>query len=230
MTRRAVCSIVLSIAGLYLVGGISLSIGDSTFAGGPNPGLTGALGIGGKSAEPTCRGCHNVDADGNPSDNLNHPGGAVTILDLPDQYAPGVTYPLRVRLASIETADLAERRWGFQITAVRAVDGEGTGTFILPAGDSLQIRTGFGQFQSRRYVEHTFEATKPGIGSPVEWAFEWTAPDPAVGKIYFFCSGNAASGNLGNDGDWIYTGRDSMTDPAVAVARRSWGGLKSLFR
>ena len=49
---------------------------------------------------------------------------------------------------------------------------------------------------------------------PVEWAFDWVAPDTAQGKIYFFATGNAANGNGSTAGDFIFSAVDSM-DAAV---------------
>jgi len=216
---------------LPLVGVSVVFGGTSFFAEGPPASRTGAIAIGAKPAEGICTQCHHtVDANGDPVDNFNTPGGGVQILDVPTTYVPGTTYPLRVHLASDSTAQFPDRRWGFELTAVRASDGEGAGSFVLPPGDTLKVKTGFTDFSSRSYIEHTFVGTRVGLASPVEWAFEWQAPATDVGRIYFFCAGNAASGNLGDDGDFIYTTVDSTGGESVPVARMSWGALKARFR
>jgi hypothetical protein len=136
-----------------------------------------------------------------------------------------------VRVHSDSTDAIPTRKWGFQLTAVRASDGEGCGTFSLPDPDTLQIMLGDpGPYYSREYVEHTLFGTRDGLVGPVEWSFSWTAPDPPVGKIYFFCAGNAADGNQDPGTDFIFTSADSMMDASTPVARESWGRLKTRYR
>lgn len=231
MSRTALHSLALAIAALPVLGGLSLVLGGNAFVEGPNPSLTGAFAVGGKPAEDNCTQCHqDFENPASPRDNLNRPDGKVEILDVPNQYEPGALYTLRVRLASTATASSPFRRWGFELTAVRAMDGEGAGTFVLAAGDSLQIKSGMDEFSSRDYIEHTFIGTRPGLGAPVEWSLQWRAPANAAGTIYFFCAGNAADGAGGNDEDFIYTTSDSTVALAVPVNRLSWGALKQRYR
>ena len=76
----------------------------------------------------------------------------------------------------------------------------------------------------------SFDATHEGSASPVEWSLQWKAPDVAAGTIYFFCAGNSANGNLGNDGDFIFTTSDSVADLTSPTVSSSWGALKTRFR
>ena len=231
VTRTVARSLVLTLACLYLLGALSVALGGSAFVEGPLPSKTGARAVGGKPGEPNCTQCHQTYDDfGSLINRLNTPGGGVKILDLPANYEAGKTYPLRVQLATDSTASFPDRRWGFEMTAVRASDGEGAGTWVLSPGDNLQIVIGNADFGSRAYVEHSFDATHEGSASPVEWSLQWKAPDVAAGTIYFFCAGNSANGNLGNDGDFIFTTSDSVADLTSPTVSSSWGALKTRFR
>src|SRR5262245_36114962 len=99
---------------------------------GPLPGATGAPALRSKPEEFNCTLCHFAGA----TSNFNTTGGAVRILGLPKTYTAGQTYRLGVRLSTDSTAADPSRLWGFEITAVRAADGEGAGTFILDDADS----------------------------------------------------------------------------------------------
>jgi hypothetical protein len=211
--------------------GITLAFGEVHFSSGPLPSFCGVEPLGGKPAENNCTACHiTFDDMAMEIPNLNLPGGAVEILDLPALYDPGDTYPIRVRLASDSTEVFPGRLWGFQIGSVAKISGEGAGTWILPS-DSLQIVTGYpGDYATRNYVEHTTIGTRPGLGGPVEWTFSWRAPDPGVGTVGFYIAGNAANGNGGPDGDFIYTAHDSVPDASTSVARVSWGKVKAKYR
>lgn len=225
MTLRA----VPVLAALALAGAATLASGSARFSSGPEPSHTGAPAIGAHPAEPVCTQCHL----GNP---VNASGGALEILDLPEFYAPGVTYRLRVRLASDRTAAFVDRRWGFQLTAVNALDGTGAGTFAVrgsqSAGDTLQVVPAdpFGAWPTRAYVEHLWDGVRDGSPSPAEWSFDWTAPEQGLGTVRFYAAGNAADGSYEPSGDWIYTAADSMRDTTTAVVPRSWGAIKARWR
>ena len=198
------------------------------FHTGPDPSKTGAPEVAGVPAEESCASCHYVFGQ----DNLNQPGGDVRILDLPASYVPGQTYTLRVQLACDSTAADLMRHWGFQATAVRASDGLGAGTFIVRDPDSLQIVTAFASdpWASRAYVEHRETSIYEGAPSPVEWSFDWRAPDASEGKIYFFAAGNATNGNYDTDGDWVYTKSDSLADATTPTLVSTWGAVKGKYR
>ena len=200
---------------LLLVVGTTIAFASIQSSHGPIASSTGAPAVGGKPDEWNCTLCHYAGGE-----NLDTPGGGVVILGAPASYTPGQSYPLTVRMSSDSTSNSATRKWGFQITAVRASDGTGAGTFVLPAPDTLQILMGeAGDFASRRYVEHTSLGTRAGLGGPVQWSFSWQAPATSVGAIYFFCSANAADGTGDSGGDYVYTARDTSAAPAnVEVA------------
>lgn len=182
---------------LVLISGSSLALAFST---GPPASRTGAFAVGGKVAEPNCTVCHS----GFP---LNTPGATLQILDAPQFYWPDSQYTIRVRMTSTFALP---RRWGFQLTAVRALNGEGTGTFdVTGTNPALQILNGASPYASRRYVEHTQPATFDNNSGPIEWTFRWRSPLTDEGRIFFFAAGNAANSNDLNSGDHIYTTRDT---------------------
>ena len=221
------------LAALALSGAASLATGGARFSNGPEPSHTGAPAVGAHPAEPVCTQCHTAGTSG---PNLNAAGGAVEILDLPDMYAPGITYRLRVRLASDSTARFPDRRWGFQLTAVNAADGTGAGTFTVrgaqSGGDTLQVMDAdpVDGWPTRRYVEHLWDGVHDGATGPVEWSFDWTAPAQGLGTVLFYAAGNATNGSYEPGGDWIYTTADSMRDTTTAVVAKSWGALKARWR
>lgn len=203
MQSRLVSGIALCI----LVLGSTFAIATIQSAHGPLPSATGAPAIGGKPAEFNCTLCHEGD--------VNQPGGSVTILGVPAVYTPGQIYSIRVRLASNQTAGSPNRKWGFELTAVRETDGEGAGTFAVADPETLQIEGGGGSFSSRSYVEHAFFGTRTGLAGPVEWSFEWQAPPTAEGTIRFFCAANAADGTFDPSNDNIYTTSGSSFAPGT---------------
>jgi len=220
-------------AALALAGAASLATGSAQYSDGPEPSHTGAPAVGTHPAEPNCTQCHTATPAGS---NLNAPGGSLEILDLPEFYAPGITYRLRVRLACDLTAGDLLRRWGFQLTAVHAADGAGAGTFTVRGtqgyGDTLQVvgADPADDWPTRSYVEHTFFGVQDGAPSPAEWSFDWTAPAQGAGTVLFYAAGNAANGSFEPANDWIYTAADSMRDTTTAVVARSWGALKARWR
>jgi hypothetical protein len=167
------------------------------------------LGIGSVPAEPVCTVCH--------AGNALNSGGQLQILGVPDVYFPDTVYDLTVQLTSSQNAGFPNRKWGFELTAVRGDDGSGAGTLLPPDG-TMQTVSGSGSFAGRTYIEHTSSGTHTGQTSPVTWQFQWKAPSVQAARIYFFAAGNAANGNGANTGDFIYTTRDSVDLGPVAVA------------
>jgi len=223
--------LVYGISAAALAAGFSLALGGGVLSElGPIPSYTGAPAIRSKPAEWDCSLCH-LNFEWN---NVNTPGGAVEILDLPATYVAGTTYRLRVRLSTDSTAFDPERDWGFQLTAVRASDGEGCGTFVLDDSDTLQIVSGEAgehpELASRWYVEHKFAGLRPGLASPVEWTFSWRAPDAPEDSVLFFCAANAANGDLDPGGDFIFTAADTVLDLTTPVRALSWGAVKRRYR
>jgi hypothetical protein len=219
------------VVALGLAAGVGLALAHTKSEYGPIASETGAAAIGTKPEEGNCTVCHFDPFD--PTHNtLNTPGGGIRLVGLPATYDPGVTYPITVELHTDSTASSPYRKWGFQITAVRARDGEGAGTFIIAADDTLQMFNGdaVGPYGSRTYVEHNYPGVRWGQASPSTWTFSWQAPSTPQGTIRFFMAGNAANGSFDPSGDFIFTGSDSMRDGTVPVRPISWGSLKARYR
>jgi hypothetical protein len=216
----------LVLPGLIFIASLSLAAGKSQL--GPLASHTGAPAIGPRFAESLCTECHfNLDP---PYIKVNTPGGQVEILGVPAMYDAGQSYALTVRLDSDSTRTDVGRKWGFQITAIRASDGEGCGSFVLPDPDTLQLINGDTTFVSREYVEHTYLATRDSLDGPVTWTFGWKAPNPPEGKVYFYCAAVAGNGSEEPSGDFVYTTADSAEDVTTPVARTSWGNIKARYR
>lgn len=228
-------SAVVWLVCILLTAGIAAAIvsaHENQSSYGPIASVTGAPAIGGADAESDCTLCHQDFA--NPCDpvpcNLNTPGGGVEILDLPAYYTPGMSIPMRVRLWSDSTLVYPDRRWGFQITAVRQSNGQGSGTWQIPDPDSLEILTGSTPFDTRTYVTHQRPGTRYGLAGPVEWSFTWTPPESDEGPVIFCVAGNAGNGNEEpGAGDFVFTAVDTLPSNAVPTLPLSWGALKRRF-
>ena len=210
-----------------LATGVTLAFAFPAFRDGPLPGFTGAPSIGGLPEESNCTACH----QGNKA-RLNLPGGAIHILDLPESFNPGLTYRMRVRLESDSTAQFPDRRWGFSITAVSLLTGDGVGTFsVRPDSLRIQIADPFDPWPTRTYVSHNENGYHQGDSGPIEWSLDWTAPPGTTAPVRFYAAGNAANGdNSPGDFDFIYTTGDSMADTTTSVRTASWGTLKTRYR
>ena len=186
---------------------------------GPPPQRTGAPAIGAVPAEGLCTGCHS----GNPVNT----GGSVTLTGAPAYYTPGAAYTITVNLASTQNA-VTGHVWGFELTAVKMSDGTGAGTFANVAGQGTTIRAGTGSFNTRSYIGQASAGQRLDVASPVAWQVSWTAPASA-GPVSFYVVGNAADGDGGDPGDWIYNA--SFLSKDVTPTRSStWGKLKSSYR
>lgn len=166
--------------------------GAQATSSGPQAGLSGAPGIGGVPAEMTCTSCH-ATYPLNP-DAL----GKVELLGLPDAYAPGQHYTLSFRISH---PDAAITRWGFQVTAIQKISGQGAGEFVVTDPQNTQR---VGGLAHREYVEHTLPGTAMGKPGGTSWSFDWIAPGRDVGEIVFYGSGNASNMDGSKEGDRIY--------------------------
>jgi hypothetical protein len=190
---------------LLLASGLALA-----FSSGPPASETGAAATGSAPAEGTCQLCH--------SGNTLNTSGTLSILNVPAVYKPDSQYIFTVQLSSTQNSSFANRKWGFEITAVNAGTGGGFGTLARSHADTstTQIVNGAGNFSTRRYVEHNSSGTRTGLASPVSWTLRWTAPNAASSTVraLFFAAGNAANGDGSSSGDWIYTASAAALPPA----------------
>lgn len=170
--------------------------GVASYPHGSPPGHTGGFG------EPTCRACHT-------SDELNAPGGRLTILGLPPTYEPGRTYDIRVALTR---ADM--RRAGFQL-ALRYAAGDSTGRQAgsLEAGPPRVVIV-TERPSGVRYAQHTMGGSELA-GGVTSWTVRWTAPSPSRGPVVLHVAANAGNDDNSPLGDYIYadSARSVSTHP-----------------
>ncbi len=229
MNRSMKPSIPYLLSFLTLAAGVAVA--SSRFSTGPPPSMTGAPAVGSVPAESICGQCHQTYDDlGNRVPNVNLPGGAIELV-LPGTYVGGQTYPIEVRVWSDSTAFIPGRKWGFQMTAFLASNGQGAGAFSVTNLNELQVVEGEpGPWESRSYVEHQFLGTQTGVAGPVTWQFQWQAPTVGAGTVYFAAAANAADGTFDPGKDFIYTTLDSVADFLTPVQAATWGSVKRRWR
>lgn len=188
---------------------------------GPPASRTGAAALGGIAAEPSCTGCH--------SGNALNTNGSVSLLGVPSLYVGGKTYHLTVHLASTQQNSVTGRTWGFELTAVDSISGQGAGTFVVTNATQTAVISGTSAYSTRRYAEQIIGGIHTGAASPVEWQVDWTAPASGGPVIKFFVAGLAGDGGA-TSGDWVYTGSATATDTTTAAIPRTWGSVKASYR
>ena len=167
------------------------------FSGGPLPRLTGGF------QEQTCVSCHNTFA-------LNEGrtrGGVFYIAGVPRDYVAGQSYPI-----SVVIGHPGQSRWGFELSVRSASSGQQAGE-LEPLDETTQLKEAGGV----SYIEHTEAGSRQGraVDGRLEFRFNWTAPDPSAGSVYFNAAGNSADSSGDPSGDYIYTaGAHSATSGA----------------
>ena len=170
------------------------------FSSGPQDGLTGA------PNEGNCTQCH----FGN---SLNASGGTL-VLGVPGTYLPGEMYDIVVDLSRS-----GQSRWGFEMTALNG-NGTRAGTFAKVDGN-----TQVSNANSKQYIKQTSAGSARGTRDSNSWTFKWTAPTNDVGPITFYAAGNAANGDFGTLGDYIYTERATSETPVYGIMLAGVGSL-----
>ncbi len=168
---------------------------------GPPNGLTDAPG------EGNCTQCH----FGN---SLNASGGTL-VLGVPGTYLPGEMYDIVVDLSRS-----GQSRWGFEMTALNG-NGARAGTFTPANNGNTQVTAA----NSKQYIKQTTQGSASGTRDKNQWAFKWTAPTNDVGPITFYAAGNAANGDFGTSGDYIYTQKATSEVPVYGVMLAGVGSL-----
>ena len=171
---------------------------EAAYLEGPPPAHAGGFG------GDTCHACHFEN-------DLDAPGGSLTLSGVPDTFDPSATYRITV---SLERPGMG--RAGFQLAA-RIGEGDGAGG---PAG-ALQALGGDERVQAVTaadgvtYVQHTEPGTAltgPGTAS---WTVEWRPAAGDAASVVFHVAANAANDDASEFGDFIYT--------AVATTRPANG-------
>lgn len=148
-------------------------------------------GIAGYNGAPSQTNCASTCHGSNP---LNASGGSITITDnIPATgYVPGTTYSINVTVARTGIS-----KFGFGFEAVNSSNGN--------AGTLQVTNAALTKTLSSTRVNMT-HLTNSGIGSGVKsFTFNWVAPAATNSTVTFYAAGNAANGNNGTSGDFIYT-------------------------
>ncbi len=174
---------------------------------GPPPAVTAAPGDNAKA----CTLCHGSFA-------LNSGSGGVTVgLAGGSVYIPGV----RQRV-TVSVADPAQQRWGFQMSA-RLNSNQQTGQAgeFFPIDNFTQVLCGDAGpkpcSSGVSFIEHTSAGTRNGTKGGATFQFDWVPPATNVGPVTLYVAGNAANGDGGSGGDYIYTSSVQL-NPLTPVA------------
>jgi hypothetical protein len=142
--------------------------------------------------EQSCLHCHT-------SFKLNEGrviGGVFEIRGAPVTYETGQSYPITVILGQP-----GQSRWGFEVSVRHVASARQAGQ-LVPINATTQVKEEAGI----QYLEHTSAGTREGTSDgPVEFHFNWVAPDSAGGPVFFNAAGNAADASGTPAGDYIYT-------------------------
>ena len=192
-------SLKVSVAGVFMIFLAAQALPGrraSAFSSGPPTARTGAPG------EITCAICHN-------SFPLNSGPGALSLTGLPASYSPNQ------ELALTLTLNQANRNlYGFQLTVLDD-SGRQAGTLIVTDDTRTQMGLDAIDGKLRQYLNHTLQGTFPTETNQGSWSFKWRAPAASVGRVTFYAAGNAANGNGGSSGDYIYTNSFTIDSPGV---------------
>lgn len=170
---------------------------------GPDPWSTGAPG------EVDCTDCHE-------SFPLNSGNGSLSLLDVPNEYVPGQSYRLQVR---IEDPD--QMVWGFQLTALDAANAAAGEISVAQPAETQVVED-----TDRQYVMHTEDGNFAGTADgPVSWTFDWTAPPASTGPVTFYLAGNAGNNDEEDTGDFVYT-TTGISGAPTSIRQSSWSKVK----
>ena len=164
------------------------SLPEAGYLDGPPPAHTGGFG------DDTCHACHFEN-------DLDAPGGSLTLGSVPETFDPAVTYRITV---SLERPRMGGA--GFQLAA-RVSEGNGVGE---PAG-ALQALDGDERVQvvagsdGVTYAQHTEPGTALTGPETTSWTLEWRSPADGTASVTFHAAANAANNDASEFGDFIYT-------------------------
>ena len=194
-------------AAAFLIGvaTLQLSSGQATagaFKEGPYPNVTGGFG------EQSCRLCH-LD------NQLNAPGGSLTLAGVPPSFSPGATYPITVTIAREDM-----RRGGFEISARFASGrqkGRQAGSWKLTDARTQLIPGAVDK--ALTFVQHNLAGSRTATAGANTWIIDWTAPSTAAGPVQFNVAANASNNDDSPLGDYIYV-KSARSAPEKPVQRR----------
>ncbi len=201
--------LAVALAAAALVAVVALSPAPAAgFSGGAPSGFAGDVALS-DGTPRTCGvgGCHS-------SFGLNEGTGSVAV-EVAGTAAPGETVPVTVTLDNqTPEATAGSRRQGFQATVRDPNTGELWGELVLTDAATTKYAGG-----EAAYVTHTAGGTAQST-----WTFDWVPGSDRTGTARVYVAGNAANGNGGSSGDYIYTATadvvvgDVASTPAPVVA------------
>jgi hypothetical protein len=171
-----------ALAAVVLATGMRL-VASHAYAEGAPPGFSGGF------KEESCHACHFDEP-------LNSGPGRVTIDGVPATFAAGQRYSLTVTLKQT-----GMKSGGFQIAARFKDGGAQAGTLAPGAADALRVRVD--SQGGVQYVGQKVAGSSVGDDDTLRWVIEWIAPD-RLERVVFQVAANAADGNGGADGDFVY--------------------------
>src|SRR5436190_6205639 len=182
---------------------------------GPDAGVAGVPGENG-----TCNqvGCHT-------GTGVNTGGGSVKVTFPGDlTYTPGAPQHLVVTVE-----DASQKRWGFELTARLSADPTQMAGTFSPTDNHTQLVCSSADFVRQQnfstecpsdlplsYIEHTLQGYNFLQPDPGTYEFDWNPPATDVGPVIIYVAGNAANGDLTQNGDHIYTANYTLTAATAA--------------
>ncbi len=169
---------------------------------------SGKTGHSGAPGEQTCTACHSSTPGG--SGSLVISGDAQ-----PNGYNAGQTHNMSVTITHSGSS-----KFGFNLVAL---DTNNASIGTLTAGTGSQVLNGP---SSRRNLTHTSSGTSTSTAGSKIFNFTWTAPTTYLGPVTFYAAGNAANGDGGTSGDFVYTGNLTVSgNPVTALTTDLLGGF-----
>jgi hypothetical protein len=162
------------------------------YADGPPPGFSSGF------KEDSCHACH-FHAE------LNSSPGRVTIEGAPATFVAGERFTLTITLRRT-----GMKLAGFQLAARFTDSGAQAG--VLAPGAADEGRVGIATYDGVQYAGQKKAGTTVGAAEAATWTVVWTAPTSG-GPVIFHVSANAADGNEGADGDFVYTSSAQSSPP-----------------
>lgn len=189
---------VYSFAGLLLALGIvfyqpPMAVSSSS---GANPLFNGSP-VTLQDGGALCTACHF-------SFEPNSGTGSVTI-DAPSTFMPGETITFTVTVDNT-TPPVGTSKQGFQVSVEDDAAVVHAGTLVIVDDENTRFSSGEGQ-----YVTH-----RAAGNAQTTWTVGWTAPADAPESVTIYAAGNAANGDGGTTGDYIYTSSATVARSSVS--------------
>lgn len=164
-------------------------VSEAVYLEGPPPEHAGGFG------GDTCHTCHFEN-------DLDAPGGSLTLTGVPDTFDPSATYRITV---SLERPGM--ERAGFQLAA-RVSEGDGAGGVagtLRVLGEDERVQAVLGT-DGVTYAQHTEPGTALTAPAAAAWTVEWSPPHTGDAiSVVFHVAANAANDDASEFGDFIYT-------------------------